>query len=128
MALADLAGLSLYYEEEGVGRPLLLIAGIPAIASDWGPVAAGLAEAGHRVISYDNRGSGASTVTPGPYTTGELANDAVALLEGGVNSSEILEIGGRFGARFRAAGWGPGLTIQPLSLRDTTGTLPHTRT
>ncbi len=35
----------------------------------------------------------------------------LALLDGGVNPSEILEIGGRFGTRFRADGWGPGLTI-----------------
>jgi 3-oxoadipate enol-lactonase len=81
MPMADLSGLSLYYEEQGVGRPLLLIAGIPAIASDWGPLAGGLAEAGHRVIAYDNRGSGASTVTPGPYSTAGMANDAVRLLD-----------------------------------------------
>jgi nitrite reductase/ring-hydroxylating ferredoxin subunit len=35
----------------------------------------------------------------------------LALLEGGVDPREVLEIGGRFGTRYRAAGWGPGLTI-----------------
>ena len=33
------------------------------------------------MIAYDNRGSGSSTVTPGPYTTRQLAGDAVALLD-----------------------------------------------
>jgi pimeloyl-ACP methyl ester carboxylesterase len=81
MATAALPGLSLHYEETGGGEPLLLIAGIPAIADDWEPLAARLTDAGHRVIAYDNRGSGASTVTPGPYTTSLMAADAIALLD-----------------------------------------------
>jgi hypothetical protein len=40
-----------------------------------------------------------------------IVKAVLALLEGGVQPSEILEIGGRFGTRYRAAGWGPGLTI-----------------
>jgi 3-oxoadipate enol-lactonase len=78
---ANLGELSLHYEQQGDGPPLLLIAGIPAIASDWTPLASRLAVAGFRVIAYDNRGSGASTVTPGPYSTAQLAGDAAALLE-----------------------------------------------
>lgn len=35
----------------------------------------------------------------------------LALTEAGVSASEILEIGGRFGGRYRDRGWGPGLTI-----------------
>ncbi len=35
----------------------------------------------------------------------------IALLEGGLPAATILATGGRFGARYRAAGWGPGLTI-----------------
>src|SRR5271165_7027580 len=65
----------------GSARPVLLIAGIPAIADDWEPVATRLAGLGHRAIAYDNRGSGASSVTPGPYTIGQLAGDALALLD-----------------------------------------------
>ncbi len=81
MPLAELPGLSLYYEEQGSGPPMLLIAGIPAIANDWEPVAVRLVDAGHRVIAYDNRGSGASSVTAGPYTTAQLARDAILLLD-----------------------------------------------
>jgi 3-oxoadipate enol-lactonase len=73
--------IEIHYEERGSGDPpLLLIAGIPAVASDWASLAEPLGET-RRVIAYDNRGSGESTVTPGPYTTRGLAQDAVALLD-----------------------------------------------
>src|SRR5262249_20667739 len=78
---AQLDDVTLYYEDRGAGPPVLLIAGIPAVVSDWEPVAAGLADAGYRVIAYDNRGGGQSTVTPGPYTTRQLADDAVGPLD-----------------------------------------------
>lgn len=35
----------------------------------------------------------------------------IALLDAGVPAATILATGGRFGARYREAGWGPGLTI-----------------
>jgi pimeloyl-ACP methyl ester carboxylesterase len=77
VALGD---IELHYEERGAGHPLLLVPGIPAIASDWAPLAEPLSRS-RRVIAYDNRGSGATTVTPAPYTTAGLAADAVALLD-----------------------------------------------
>jgi pimeloyl-ACP methyl ester carboxylesterase len=70
----------MHYEERGAGKPLLLVPGIPAIASDWAPLAEPLSRT-RRVIAYDNRGSGATTVTPAPYTASGLAGDAVALLD-----------------------------------------------
>jgi pimeloyl-ACP methyl ester carboxylesterase len=59
---------------------LLLIGGIPAVADDWRTLAKPLS-ARRRVIAYDNRGGGHSTVTEGPYSTQQLAADAVALLD-----------------------------------------------
>lgn len=80
MPTAALSDVEIHYEERGEGAPLLLVAGIPRIASDWPPLAERLA-ATRRVIAFDNRGSGGSTVTSGPYTTAQLADDAVALLD-----------------------------------------------
>jgi 3-oxoadipate enol-lactonase len=80
LPFASTRAARLHYEETGDGPPLLLIAGIPAIASDWRPLAEALGDA-RRVIAYDNRGSGESDTPPGPYTTAELADDAAALLD-----------------------------------------------
>jgi 3-oxoadipate enol-lactonase len=77
---AGLDGLELHYEERGSGRPMLLVAGIPAVADDWAPLAERLSVS-RRIIAFDNRGSGRSTVTPGPYSTAQLAADAIALLD-----------------------------------------------
>ncbi len=81
MAQVELSDVALHYETRGDGPPVLLIAGIPAIVSDWEPVAAGLTLAGYRTIAYDNRGSGDSSVPPGPYSTAQMAQDAVGLLD-----------------------------------------------
>jgi pimeloyl-ACP methyl ester carboxylesterase len=98
--------VELHYEERGAGPPLLLIAGIPAVASDWAPVVERLASA-HRVIAYDNRGSGASPVTPGPYSTAQLAADALVLLDHlGINRADVfgMSLGGMI-AQELALGW-----------------------
>jgi 3-oxoadipate enol-lactonase len=103
---AALDGLELYYEERGSGRPMLLVAGIPALASDWAPLAEPLSEY-RRVVAFDNRGSGRSTVTPGPYTTGSLAADAVALLDHvGIERADVfgMSLGGMI-AQEIALGW-----------------------
>lgn len=80
MPTARVNNVELHYDERGDGPPLLLIPGIPAVASDWATLAERMSEL-RRVIAYDNRGSGSSTVTPGPYTTAQLAVDAVGLLD-----------------------------------------------
>ena len=48
-------GSDLYYEEDGEGRPILLIHAGGATASTWGQTADDLAKIG-RVITYDRRG------------------------------------------------------------------------
>ena len=71
MPAVALGDIEMHYEERGAGRPLMLVPGIPAIASDWAPLAEPLS-ASRRVIAYDNRGSGATTVTAAPYTRAGL--------------------------------------------------------
>jgi pimeloyl-ACP methyl ester carboxylesterase len=68
------------YESRGEGEPLLLMHGLGYGRWGWEPVLEGLAE-GFRVLYYDNRGIGESDVPAGPYTAGQLAGDAVAVLD-----------------------------------------------
>ncbi len=48
----------------------------------WGPVARRLVDAGRRVVIYDQRGHGASTVGTSGYTLDAIADDLRAVLEG----------------------------------------------
>jgi 3-oxoadipate enol-lactonase len=103
---AAVGAVELHYEERGAGKPLMLIAGIPAVASDWAVLAEPLSTS-RRVIAFDNRGSGRSSVTGGPYTTPQLAADAVGLLDHlGIDRANVfgMSMGGMI-AQELALGW-----------------------
>jgi len=53
-------GIQLYYEQQGCGPPLLLIAGLASDSQSWLPVLPALAKE-YTVIVLDNRGVGRST-------------------------------------------------------------------
>ena len=71
--------VTIAWDEIGAGEPLLLIHGLGYGRWGWEPLLPLLAER-FRVISFDNRGIGESSVPPGPYTAGEMAGDALAVL------------------------------------------------
>ena len=73
--MSDLA-----YAWHGEGDPLVLIAGLGGKGTSWHPFLESAAE-GHRVLTFDNRGSGASPPLPGPIRLRELALDVVLLLD-----------------------------------------------
>lgn len=77
---AERAGVRLAYEVAGEGPPVLLMMGLGYARWGWGPLAPLLADR-FRVVSYDNRGIGESDIPPGPYTTADLAEDALAVLD-----------------------------------------------
>lgn len=78
------------WEESGAGSPVLLIHGLGYARWGWEPLIPLLAER-HRVISFDNRGIGASSVPPGPYTAAEMAGDALAVLDAaGVERAHVV--------------------------------------
>lgn len=78
MGTLGVEGAELYYEEHGSGPPLLLVHGTGAYVDLWTPVLDGLARS-HRVISYDRRGFGRSSVTRRTRLA-DHAHDAAALL------------------------------------------------
>lgn len=80
MNTAVLEGVNLAYDVEGSGEPLLMIQGLGYGRTGWGP-APTLFSQRHTVVTFDNRGFGGSDLTPGPYTTLQLARDALAVLD-----------------------------------------------
>lgn len=53
--------IDLYYEDQGSGRPVVLIHGYPLDGQSWERQVPALLDAGHRVITYDRRGFGRSS-------------------------------------------------------------------
>lgn len=80
MSTAVLEGVRIAYDVEGAGEPVLLIQGLGYGRRGWGPAHALLAQR-YQVVSFDNRGFGESDAPPGPYTTAQLAQDALAVLD-----------------------------------------------
>lgn len=98
-------GTELAVTVAGEGPALLLIPGLGATRVVFDPIVPLLTE-GHRVVVYDQRGIGASELTPGPYTTDQLADDAAAVLDGlGIERAAVL--GASFG----------GMVAQKLAIR-----------
>jgi 3-oxoadipate enol-lactonase len=80
MPIASLPGVRLHYDLAGSGPPVLLIMGLAIPGSGWNPQIEGLSPS-YTVCSFDNRGCGRSEVPRGPYTTGQMADDALALMD-----------------------------------------------
>ncbi|WP_216209894.1 alpha/beta fold hydrolase [Amycolatopsis aidingensis] len=75
------AGITIDYQDEGSGDPLLLVHGHPFDRSMWRPQVSRFAGAGWRVITADLRGYGRSTVVPGSTPLETFARDLVGLLD-----------------------------------------------
>ena len=67
--------LQLYYEDFGSGQPIVLIHGWPLSGKSWEAQIPVLLNLGYRVISYDRRGFGQSSVTESGYDYDNLTKD-----------------------------------------------------
>ena len=74
------ADIEIYYEDHGGGQPVVLIHGYPLSSRAWDKQVPVLLEAGHRVITYDRRGFGASSRPSTGYDFDTLADDLHVLL------------------------------------------------
>ncbi len=72
--------VELHYEDVGSGRPVVLIHGWPLSGRSWEAQVPALVDAGHRVITYDRRGFGASSQPWGGYDYDTFAADLDVLL------------------------------------------------
>ncbi len=95
MATASVNGVKLFYEIEGEGPPLLLIAGLGANSSAWATIKP-LLVSRFTVITFDNRGTGRSEVPPGPYTIDQMADDTAELIRH-IGKGPVLAVGWSLG-------------------------------
>lgn len=77
---ATVNGIELHYRDEGRGRPVVLIHGLGNTLSSWEGVARSLRTT-YRVVRFDLRGSGGSSVPLGPYTPESWIADLRDLLD-----------------------------------------------
>lgn len=82
MPHVQLSEVDLYFELSGVpDAPVVVLSN--SLGTDlhlWDRVAPRI-EKRHRVLRYDTRGHGRSSVPPGEYTLGDLSNDVLRLLD-----------------------------------------------
>ena len=74
------AAIRIYYEDHGSGPPVVLVHGFGLNGHSWEKQETALLAAGHRVITYDRRGFGASSRPSIGYDFDTLANDLDVLL------------------------------------------------
>jgi 3-oxoadipate enol-lactonase len=89
-------GSRLHYLDQGKGDPVLWLQGLNAPAAAWAVQLAHFAQT-HRSLAPDGRGVGQSDAPPGPYSTRQMASDALAVLDAaGVERAHVvgLSLGG----------------------------------
>jgi non-heme chloroperoxidase len=75
------SNVSIYYEDQGSGQPILLVHGWPLSGSMWEYQVPVLVEAGYRVITYDRRGFGRSSRPYSGYDYKSMTADLHDLIE-----------------------------------------------
>ena len=82
MPTASVNGIDINYKLEGDGpETIMLINGLADELETWVLQMDDLLGAGYRVLRFDNRGVGLTSVPPGPYTSRMMAEDAKALVD-----------------------------------------------
>ena len=75
------AGIDIYYEDHGIGQPVLLVHGYPLNGRSWERQERDLLAAGYRVINYDRRGFGNSSRPATGYDYDTFTADLNAVIE-----------------------------------------------
>ncbi|MBN2438485.1 MAG: 3-oxoadipate enol-lactonase [Deltaproteobacteria bacterium] len=121
MPIADVNGIKLHYRFDGPEKGDVIMFS-NSLASDltmWDFQIPRLSEAGYRILRYDSRGHGRSSVPPGPYNMETLTSDVVALMDDlGLNQAHFcgLSLGGMVGQMLGAL---HGKRLRSLILCDT---------
>jgi 3-oxoadipate enol-lactonase len=82
MPVARVNEIELNYKLKGDGEEtIVLVNGLADHLETWALPTGDLLSAGYRVLRFDNRGIGASSKPPGPYSSRMLTDDAKALVD-----------------------------------------------
>jgi 3-oxoadipate enol-lactonase len=91
MPIAENKGVRISWQEQGGGTPVVLIMGHLYSSAMWYPILPALA-AEHRVVSFDNRGTGGSDATR-KATIGDLVDDTLAVMDAaGIQRAHIFGV------------------------------------
>jgi non-heme chloroperoxidase len=103
------ASIDLYYEDHGAGPAVVLVHGFPTSSRSWEKQIVALYRAGFRVVAYDRRGFGQSSMPAFGYDYNTLTNDLHALIDilelrdvtlvgFGMGAGEVARYFGRYGS------------------------------
>ncbi len=82
MPVVSAADVDITYRVAGSGtETLVLVNGVGDDLEAWAPQLGDFLDAGLRVVTFDNRGVGGSSQPSGPYTSGEMADDAKSVVD-----------------------------------------------
>lgn len=85
--------LDIAYAVEGNGpETVLLVMGLGGRGADWGEQFPQALARRYRVVWFDNRGTGASSIAPGGFSLEDMARDAVAVMDA-VNAASAHVVG-----------------------------------
>jgi pimeloyl-ACP methyl ester carboxylesterase len=92
MPIAHVNGTDIFYRASGQGEPLVLIMGLGANHSSWGPQIPAFKKH-YRIVTFDSRGIGKSARATEPYTLRTLADDVIALMDHlGMDNAHVLGV------------------------------------
>ncbi len=103
MAKALVNGINVHYQIKGDGPDVVLIHGLTSSLAVWYTTILPALAQDFRVTTYDMRGHGLSDLTPSGYTSRELAEDLLALMDHlGIEKARIVghSFGGSIGLHF----------------------------
>jgi aminoacrylate hydrolase len=80
MAKVAVAGGEIYYEEAGQGQPLIFISGLNGVGRYWQPQIPVFSPR-FRVVTYDQRGTGASDRLQREFSVDQMAAETVGLMD-----------------------------------------------
>jgi pimeloyl-ACP methyl ester carboxylesterase len=81
MPILKVNDIEMYYEFHGEGSPLLMIMGWGGTIHEWSPKLIKPLQLKHKVILFENRAIGRTTLPEEEFTIKSMADDTVALLE-----------------------------------------------